>query len=726
MHLNLAALQDVFFEEAAEHLQALERELLELEGGPVDRPRIDKIFRAAHSLKGGALTVGFADVARVTHEVETIIERMRQGQLAVVGGRIDLLLAAGDLTEKLLASLRDPSLPRPATLASVLAVLQAEASSPADTRVEEPAVVAERPADKLRIVYVPSADDLLAGSDPLLLLRELSELGTLDAVVDMSRLPALEDMDPERAYLGWAMVLTTRASLDDVREVFSFVGGEAQLEISRVGAVVPARSRLSLRPPGVAVGPAASMPPMPPMPPMLPIPRMRSISPLLALAAFAVPDSETGALVGEKAPPIQHGPSRKARATTPATDEKAVPAAIAAATAASTIRVATEKIDTLVNLVGELVIAQSIMVRALADRTSFEEAIEAAHAVGRLTKEVQERVMNVRMVQIRTVFSRLPRMVRALAAGLGKDIDLVVVGEDTEMDKSLVEQVSDPLLHLVRNAVDHGIESAEGRVLAKKSKTGRVTVRAFHQGVSVIIEVSDDGGGIDRDRLREKAVTAGFISAKAVLTDDELAELIFLPGLSTAKAVTEVSGRGVGMDVVRQNVAELGGTIHVETRRGTGSTFRLRLPLTLAVIDGQTVRVGGQTFVIPLGVIVASVRPRPTEVRSMPGGGEVFPRRGRMIPVGRLHRLLGVPGAVTEPEKAILVVVETGDGELALLVDTVLGQQSTVVKNLETNYRRVDGIMGATVDAQGGVTLILDVSALGRANNASASYAAPP
>ena len=728
MDYDLGPIRAIFFEEAAEHLVELEKGLLELEDAPNDKELIARIFRAAHSLKGGAATLGFAEIASLTHAAETILGRIRDGQLAVAGARIDLLLAAGDLVGKLVAVFRDEAGEQPSTLLSVLELLEADAAAPSDVREAggRQSLRVERGPAHYLINFVPDAGDLLAGNCPLLVLRELSELGVVaELVVDAGRLPPLSAMDPEQSYLGWSLNLATREPATSVRDVFSFVEDRALVEITPLSDTAPpttfALPHASTPSPKRESFGGASL-----NPPRLTVPSAALAAGFPQAAAVQAPafkvqePTPVPVMVRpheDKAPAAEaHGNERSPKATTTAAGAAT---GTAAAAGGSSLRVPTEKVDQLVNLVGELVIAQSMVARALEPNGTIEKAREAASAMGRITQELQERVMKVRMVPIGTVFSRLPRMVRDLAGSLKKELELEIFGEETEMDKALVERVADPLLHLVRNAVDHGVEGPEARAKAGKSGAGRVTVRAFHQGTSIVIEVSDDGNGIDRERLREKAIGAGHIGANAQLNDDELAALVFLPGLSTAKVVTDVSGRGVGMDVVKRNIDELGGTIQVDSRRGVGSTFRLRLPLTLAVIDGQTVCVGSQTFVIPLGAIVASVRPQLGEVRTLPGGGEVVRRRGRMIPVARLHKLLGIPNAMTEPSRALLVVVETGSGELAVLVDQVLGQQSTVVKNLESDYRRVDGVMGATVDAEGGVTLILDVSALARANDAA-------
>jgi two-component system chemotaxis sensor kinase CheA len=380
----------------------------------------------------------------------------------------------------------------------------------------------------------------------------------------------------------------------------------------------------------------------------------------------------------------------------------------------TSIRVATEKVDRLINLVGELVITQSMIADVVKD-FGVEKLVRLREAVGemeRTTRELQERVMAVRMVPIGSVFSRFPRVVRDLSASCGKEIDLEITGGETELDKSVVEQIGDPLMHIVRNAVDHGIEPPDERARMGKPSRGLLTLSACHQGGSVVLEIADDGRGLDTERIREKAVAAGVVESNEKLTTDQIHALIFTSGLSTARVVSDISGRGVGMDVVKRNIEALGGTVGITSSPGRGSCFRIRLPLTLAILDGLTLRVGEGTFIVPLIAVVESLQPRREQLRSVLGQGEVVVVRGQPVPLIRLHRVLGLPGETTDPTCALVVIVEQDDGLVALLVDDVLGQQKVVIKSLERNFRRTEGISAATILGDGRVALILDVPGL--------------
>jgi two-component system, chemotaxis family, sensor kinase CheA len=393
----------------------------------------------------------------------------------------------------------------------------------------------------------------------------------------------------------------------------------------------------------------------------------------------------------------------------------------------STLRVATDKVDQLINLVGELVISQAMVSDVVHGFTPdrLTELAAAVTAMARNTRELQERVMAVRMVPIRTVFSRFPRLVRDLSQQCGKTVELVLTGEDTELDKGMIEKLGDPVLHLVRNAIDHGVEPPEQRTAGGKPAAAALRLAAFHEGGSVVIEVSDDGNGLDVARIRAKAVQQGLIRQDEPLSDEQAHALIFAPGFSTAARVTDVSGRGVGMDVVRQNVDALNGSIEVESRAGRGTTIRIRLPLTLAILDGLSLQVGTQTFIMPLLAIRESFRPAGSDLRRVLDQGEVVLVRGEPLPLVRLHRLFRIAGGVQEPERGLVIVAEHGGRRIGLLVDELLGQQQVVVKSLEQNYRRIEGVMGATILGDGRVALILDVAGLTRSARRGVAPAEP-
>jgi two-component system chemotaxis sensor kinase CheA len=513
------------------------------------------------------------------------------------------------------------------------------------------------------IRFAPGHQLFLQGMNPVLLLRNLSELGTvLVTELDLDALPSLSELDPERCYLRWAVWLRTERSKAEIRDVFAFVEDSSQIEIHE-------RSREWEEPAPKETAPGSPA-------------------------------------AGDAGAPEPAAPARRAAAVTAHGNGKK----------ASTLRVATEKVDKLVDLVGELVIAQSMVAQALNDssKDALSRALEALAEMERNTRDLQERVMAVRMVPVGTVFNRFPRLVRDLSARCGKDVRLEMTGQEIEIDKGIVEEMADPLTHLLRNALDHGIEATDERRRAGKADAGTIRLAAYHQGGSVVVEVSDDGRGLNTARIREKGVALGLLRESDELSEEQIHALIFAPGFSTASAVSDISGRGVGMDVVRRNVDALNGSLTVTSRAGAGTCVRLKLPLTLAIMDGLSLRIGQQIFILPLSPIVESIRPSAQQLKSLLGRGEVVYVRDEAIPLVRLYELLDVEPEETDPRRALIVIVETGATKLGLLVDELLGQAQVVVKSLELNYRRVDAVMGATILGTGHVALILDVEGLAR------------
>jgi two-component system chemotaxis sensor kinase CheA len=649
----------LFFEEAAELLRDFEEGLLRLEQAPEDREIINRVFRSAHTLKGNSAMLGFETIARFTHVLESLLARVRGGELAASGSVVNTLLASADVLRELVERAQesgDGEVPR---FTEILQALQAFIGTPmtAPPTVLRRAPRGERtPPAVYEIHFVPPRDLLRRGLDPVRILDALEELGGLERIEpDFGAMPPLEGMDPEDAYLGFSCRLRSGQPRSRVDACFEFVGDDAALTIEA-------------HPDGG---------PLPPDPGPAP-----------------VEAAGTGGDGAERRGP--DGPEG-----TRGTDS-------------ATIRVPTAKVDRLVNLVGELVITQSMVARVVTDFTPARlgELREAVAQMDRHARDLQERVMAVRMLPIRTVFGRFPRVVRDLATARGKRVVLDMAGEETELDKSVIELISDPLTHLVRNAVDHGIEAPERRRRVGKPEVGRIGLRAYQQGGNIYIEVGDDGAGLDRDRIFAKAVQNQLIDPDAAVTDEQVFTCIFLPGFSTAEAITEVSGRGVGMDVVKRNLEALGGSIAIQSERGRGTTFRVKLPLTLAILDGQTVRVGPETYVLPLVSIVESVRPRSETLSRVFGAGEAIMLRGGVLPMLRLHRLFGVTSAAEDPTEGLVVIVEHEGRKVALLVDELLGQQQVVIKSLETNFRRLEGIAGATILGDGRVALIVDVPGL--------------
>lgn len=650
------AVRNVFLEECAENVDLLERGLLELDGGAGDAGRLHDIFRAAHSIKGGAATFGFADLSAFTHHMEALLDGMRSGAAPIADEVVQLLLGCVDLLRGMLHHARggpavDPQLvaAKESALAHAAGALAGDRSATADAGGAGAAPAVPAPVRRWAIDFAPKPDLMLRGNDPVLILRELGRLGRAEVRARTDEVPPLTDLTPETCYLSWFVQLDTDATLAQVREVFEWVELDCDLEIHEIGADAPAT-------------PAAG-------------------------GARGTQAADAAASASQK-----NGATRSASAAD-----------------SGSIRVATRKIDQLINLVGELVITQSMLARFAAgvDARDLDALRDGLAQLDRNARDLQESVMQVRMLPVSFVFSRFPRLVRDLCDKLGKDVDLELRGEHTEVDKTVLERIADPLVHLVRNALDHGIEAPADRAAAGKPAKGHISLRAYHESGSVIIEIADDGRGLDRARIVRKAVERGLVRADDALTDEQAYDLIFAPGFSTADVVTDLSGRGVGMDVVRKNIDELGGRVTLRSQPGAGTTIAIRLPLTLAIIAGQLVRVAGQVLVVPLLGIVETVQIRPGAIATLPDGARLFRFRGEYVPVLHLARCFyGRAGA-----EELLVVAEAQGRRIGIVVDELLGQQQVVIKNLETNYRPVRGVAGATIMGDGAVALILDVGA---------------
>jgi two-component system chemotaxis sensor kinase CheA len=648
--VDLAQFHKAFHEESLDGLDAMEQALLALDEGAEDPELINVVFRAAHSIKGGAATFGFTDVAAFTHVAENLMDEVRSGRRPMEKAVVELLLRSGDIIRDML-SLQMAG--QPGATAESQALL-AELSAMVSGGSAAPAAAAARaaaPAETIEgwdIAFRPFDYLLKTGNDPARMFRELEAMGPLTVSADVSKLPSLKDMDPSSSYLAYTLGLAAGAKRAAVEGVFDWVDGDCDLTITPRIAAAPA--------PAVAapVAPAAAAP-------------------------RAVRDVATNS-------------------------------------EASSVRVGIEKIDTLINLVGELVITQS-MLSQFHDGVSdaqLEMLRQGLAQLGRHTRELQESVMSIRMLPISTVFNRFPRLVRDLAQKLDKKVVLDLRGEGTELDKTVLEKIGDPLVHLVRNAIDHGLEVPAKRLAAGKGDTGTLRMEAFHRGGSIVVEVGDDGAGLNRDAIVAKAVQRGIIASGDGMSDDQVAELIFEAGFSTAAATTDLSGRGVGMDVVRRNVMDLGGTVAISSKHGKGTTFTITLPLTLAIIDGLTAAVGEETYIVPLVSIVESVQVKPDALRSVVGGGELFRFRDEWLPIIRLYDVFGCSGTRRAVDDGIVIVVEGEGTRIGLFVDELIGQQQAVVKSLEANYRRVAGISGATILADGSVALITDITGLVR------------
>ncbi len=679
MSLDLSEFHQTFFEESFEAVDGMESALLELDVEQPDADAINGIFRGAHSIKGGAAMFGFTAVSEFTHVMETLLDQVRNGERALSTALIDLLLRAVDCLRAMLRAVQDGGEPDGAAVAEVRASLEreldrsGEVSAGAPAGCSPPATAAA--SSGWRIRFRPHPGMLRSGNDPLRMFRELARLGALTVRADLTGLPAFDQLDPEECCLGWELELRGEVAEAQVREVFEWVEGECELAIEPLaraadGGGEPAGSEQA--PAGAeraAPQPAAA----PPAPASKPAP------------------AAAGAAQGGAARP---------------------------AAAAGSIRVSIDKVDQLINLVGELVITQSMLghlsedVAEGMDVGAFETLRRGLMQLDRNTRELQESVMRIRMLPIKFCFNRFPRLVHDLGAKLGKRVELRLRGEHTELDKTVLEKINDPLVHAVRNCLDHGIEPPEVRRAAGKPETGVLELNAYHAGGNIVIEVSDDGAGLPRERILAKARERGLVGADEELSPEQIDNLVFLPGFSTAEQVSDVSGRGVGMDVVRRNIADLGGSVEIRSEEGRGSTLTIRLPLTLAILDGQLVRVGREIYVISLVAISESLRPRREQLSTVTGSTELYRVRDEYVPVVRLHELFGIEPRAGALEDGIIVLVEAEGRRLGLFVDELLGQQQVVIKSLETNFRQVPGLSGATILGDGTVALIIDVPGL--------------
>jgi two-component system, chemotaxis family, sensor kinase CheA len=723
MDLDLAQFHSSFFEESFEALDGMEAALLGLDVGAPDPERVNSIFRVAHSIKGGAGMFGFKDVASFTHTVETLLDEMRSGRMAVTRDISDKLLISVDVMRAMLTSVqrKEPvDMQKVADLQFDLEMIVAQGAGGAAAPAA-PAAAAAAPAPAVAIASAaqPTAagsgskaarwaiefralpELLLRGNDPIAIFVSLAELGKLTVGANLGSVPRLREIDAERCYLTWTLELESDCAREQVDAAFEWAAVDCELTIKRVEA-------------GASNEPAAVAP-------------AAAATPVAAVAAAPANATAPVAAVPAAAAETQAGaaaqPATAARADSAAPAPPAAPASKPAAAEGkdakaggehSSIRVSIEKIDELINTVGELVITQAMLseLGRKLDGSVAEQFRSGLNQLERNMRELQESVMRVRMLPISFTFSRFPRMVRDLAQRLGKQIELKMTGEQTELDKTVLEKIGDPLVHLVRNSIDHGIEAPDVRVKAGKSPTGIVHLDACHRGGHIAVEIRDDGNGLDKSRILAKARARGLVGPNDVLTDEQVHELIFMPGFSTAEKTTDVSGRGVGMDVVRRNVKELGGKIEIASELGKGSRFIITLPLTLAIVDGQSVSVGSETYIVPLTSIVESLQLQPQSVNRLSGRGEVFSFRGDYLPIVRLHELFGIEPRATALHEGLIVVAE-GDGRrIGLFVDELLGQQQVVIKSMEANYGPVDGVAGATILGDGSVALILDLSGL--------------
>ncbi|MFC0250333.1 chemotaxis protein CheA [Massilia consociata] len=707
MTIDISQFYQVFFDEAEELLAEMERLLLGVDVASPDPEDLNAIFRTAHSVKGGASTFGLTDMSEVTHVLESLLDRIRKGEMALTANHVDAFLAAKDSLKMQLDGHRHGAAVDQEAVANVRMVLhdlaeglvpQAPLVAPSyltlEPKVHHPLENAHR--YKIELPHVEQRD----------ISALVDELGLMGRV-------KVTPLDGGRS----ALVITTHESLDDIIAICSFVLDPEDLKIFEAPPLSPEQKAIEAA-------------------------ERKRIEDEQGWGFFDM-DEEPASAAGDDLSDDERGygffqPIEQIRAAAGITSEPPPQAAavqrpdpvevseLAAEKKAarkdpgaesSSIRVSVEKVDQLINLIGELVITNAMLEQRSGglDPMAHERLLNSISQLGRNTRELQEAVMSIRMMPMDFVFSRFPRMVRDLASKLGKKVDFITNGAATELDKGLIERIVDPLTHLVRNSIDHGIEMPAARAAAGKSEAGRLFLSAGHQGGNIVIEVSDDGAGLNRERILAKAAQNG-LAVSDNMSDEEVWQLIFAPGFSTAEQVTDVSGRGVGMDVVKRNITAMGGSVDIRSARGFGTTISISLPLTLAILDGMSIRSGEEVYILPLSFVVESLQPAREDIRDIAGRGRVLKVRGEYLPLIPLYQMFDITPRITEPSEGIVVILETEGRKAALFVDELVGQQQVVVKNLEANYRKVAGISGATILGDGGVALILDVAALVRSS----------
>ncbi len=662
MSEDLSEFHGVFFEEVDELIISMESELLEMLSDPDDPEKINTVFRAAHSIKGGSATFGFSAVAEFTHVMETLMDEIREGR-KLTPELVNLLLKATDCVRSMMEGEKEKTPVDTSVVEKVKLELQAElggAESSDEPSIEpesesEPELKSTELNQQWMVHVRPGEDSLKTANDPLTFIIELAHLGDLNVSLDTTKLPNFADFDPQCLYLAWDIELSGQVNEEEIRDVFEWIDVCSDIQIEEASTE--------------------------------------------SSETLEAKESENTITTASKNQDRAQKPAQAAKS-------KTKPASV------PTIRVGIDKIDKLINLVGELVITQSMLTEEgdKLPQDLAEKLQEGLAQLKRYTRELQENVMQIRMVQIGSAFNRLPRMIHDLTGQLDKKVELIMSGEQTELDKTVMESIGDPLVHLVRNAVDHGIETPEVRKHAGKDETGKLLLNAYHESGKIVIEIKDDGAGLNCEKILAKAIDNGLVESDETLSDVAIYELLFHPGFSMAEKISDVSGRGVGMDVVRRNIQSLGGTVEVQSTFGQGSTFTIRLPLTLAIVDGQLVRVGGETFVIPLISIVESIQLKPEFINAVAERGELYRLRSEYIPLVRLAGLFSMSSASNN--ELLIVVVESDVGKIGLLVDDLLAQQQVVIKSLETNYKRIEGIAGATILGDGTVALIMDINSV--------------
>ncbi len=708
MDLDFEQFRGTYVTESLELLADMEEKLMELEHGEDDVELLNAIFRCVHSIKGGAGAFGLTQIAHFTHEFEFLLDALREGKIPVDEAITDILLRGRDVVEAMVqAASSGENMPDgygEDVLSEIVAINEAQKNGgkPVKQAVKKKEAAKSAVAKVAPVsVPLPTSEEIImytirfkpheglfaTGNEPLLLFRELAKLGTLTVRCQMDHLPDLRDMNPDFAYLHWVLDLDSAASEKRLREVFEFVEDECDLEIDILGGFC------------MDFGTPVTVS-------------------TLSDAVQSQPVEHEGG--GEDDDEEESSSSSSPVATAAVMPSRAKSVEIGeetkAVNAVSSIRVDIDKVDRLVNMVGELVITQGMLqlqARAM-PKEAFPDILLGVEELAQHTRELQEAVMAVRMQPVKSIFSRMPRIVRDLSKKLDKQMRLELSGENTEVDKTIIESLADPLTHMIRNSIDHGIEKPDRRAEVGKNREGVIHLSAGNHGGRIEITIEDDGAGINRERVYKIAVEKGVLRPDEVLTPEEIDHLIFAPGFSTAAEVTDVSGRGVGMDVVRRNIEGIGGTVTVHNNPGRGSKFVISLPLTLAILDGMAVRTGGEQYIIPIANIIETLQPQESAFNKLATGVDVLNVRGEFVPLVYLYQMFGIRGSIIETSKALVVLVECGKDKFGIVVDELIGQQQVVIKSLEQNTDPVEGISGATILGDGKVSLILDTAALYR------------
>ncbi len=684
----------VFMEESEDEIRELEAGLIRLEEDREDEDTINRVFRAAHTIKGSAGLVGFDDISNFTHTIENILDRIRKKDLPITSKLISTLLSSVDILKRMIAAASDgEEIDDNEVEAETLTLKRfIGPSMHGDGNQGAAEKAKDKTVEKIFSILMKFRPDILAtGQDPIMLIQELGELGEIiECRAFTDTIPDIYNLVPTFCYTTWEIRLRTRRTITDVNNVFMFVSDENDITIDDISSLYKQGVDLTLA--------------------------EKPIGEILVEKGIVKEKDIVEALKEHKT--TGQALVEKGKVTKEIIEKMALAQSQSRKIAkSSTIRVDTDKLDKLVNLVGEMVISVARMSQCASELNS--ESITRSlqgpiSALERISRELQEQVMRVRMVPVEGTFNRFRRVVRDLSFELGKKIEIRMEGTETELDKNVIEQISDPLKHMIRNSIDHGIEEPGERKALGKPEVGTIWLKAYQREGNIFIEISDDGKGIDKQKVLTKAVEKGLAEAGKTYTDKEIFDMLFAPGLSTTEKVSELSGRGVGMDVVRRNIEELRGTVEIHSENGKGSTFRVKLPLTLAIIDGMMVKVGSEVLTIPLSVIDKSVRPSRTEIKTVEGKGELVDIRGDYIPLVRLYQLFSLPSQKMDPTEALVVVLHGTASRFGILVDDVLGQTQAVIKSIDKNFKKIEGTSGATILGNGRVSLILDVHSIER------------